>query len=374
MKRLKRGLLLILIILAGLAVLGISNRIIAYRKLKQTTHNDNISTVSVIKANPGPATEEVVLPGDVQAWHSSTIFARTNGYTINWLVDIGAHVYKDQLLATISTPEVDAQLRQTEANLKTAEANNKIAQITAQRWRNLLKTASVSLQDTEEKISAAEATQTIVNSTRANRDQLRELVSYERVIAPFTGIIMSRTVDIGNLINAGASTVPLFQIVQIDPLRIYVRVPEYYSARIKPGLVANLYFREHPGKVYQAKLLNNAEAIDAATRTLLVQFEASNPKNELLAGSYAEVHIQFPSSPTSIYLPVNTLIFRAQGMQVATLASDNKVALKSIMIARDFGDRVQIASGLSAGENVILNPPSTLIDGQKVRIAAEGKK
>jgi RND family efflux transporter MFP subunit len=367
-----RRIYITLFILLIIAIVGIGMRIIEYVRLRNATEKQAVLTVAVIKATHDSASEEIVLPGNVLAWHSATIFARTNGYLIKWMVDIGTHVKAGELLAEISTPEVDAALRQTEADLKTAIALNELAQTTAIRWKKLLKTDSVSKQETDVTISNANAKAAVVVSTRANRDRLRDLVSYQRIYAPFDGVIASRTTDIGRLINAGSSgNVPLFRLVQSNRLRIYVRVPQYFSARIKPGLTAQLYFAEHPGKSYTAKLLDTAKAIDAMTRSLLLQLEFDNSKNELLPGSYTQVHFKLPPSATSVRLPVNTLIFRDQGLQVATIDGDSKALLKSITIGRDFGDIVEIVAGLQPGELVILNPPDSLFSGQKVHIFSE---
>lgn len=364
--RLKLTLWLLFII----AMTGITYHIISFLILKYTTNQQATLSVATIHAAQGSLNEEIILPGNVQAWHETTIYARTNGYVIKWMVDIGAHVKEGDLLAEITAPEIDSQLRQTEADLKTAEANNALAQSTAARWIYLLKSDSVSKQETDEKISDAQAKAAIVASTRANRDRLRDLVSFQRVVAPFDGVIMSRTTDIGRLINAGSGTVPLFRLTQSNRLRVYVRVPEYYSKRIAPDLIAQLYFTEHPGKVYPAKLLDTAKAIDHTTRTLLVQFEIDNPDYELLAGSYTQIHLTIPASKTSVTLPVNTLIFRSKGLQIATIDGDSKAALKPIIMGRDFGDYVEVVSGVTPGESVILNPPDSLVTGQQVRVVS----
>ena len=357
-------------IIVAIAILGIGYRYIEYLQLRRATAQRAILNVAIIKAAAEPITEKIILPANVVAWHETTIYARTNGYVEQWLVDIGAQVKAGQLLAIIATPEVNAELRQTEADLKTAQANNHLAQTTAKRWVNLLKTDSVSKQETDEKVSDAQAKAAIVKSTIANRDRLRDLVSFQRVVAPFDGVIMSRTTDVGRLINAGSGTVPLFQMVQSNRLRVYVRVPEYFSSSIHRNLIAELQFTEHPGKSYSAKLLDTAQAIDRKTRTLLVQFEIDNASYELLPGSYTQLHLILPSNKNNVLLPVNTLIFRAQGMQVATIDGDSEVILKPITIGRDFGDTVEVVAGLTVGETVILNPPDSLMSNQKVRVVS----
>jgi RND family efflux transporter MFP subunit len=375
MRRLKG----IFIMLFAIALIGISYHIITYIMLIFSTNKHAILNVATIHAAKGPATEEVILPGNVTAWHDATIYARTNGYVVKWVVDIGTHVKMGDLLAELAAPEVDAQLRQTEADLKTAEANYTLAHTTAIRWIDLLKTESVSKQETDEKVSDEKAKLAVLNATRANRDRLLDLVNFQRILSPFDGTIMSRTTDIGSLINAGSGSVPLFRLTQSNHLRVYVKVPEYYDDFIQSNMNAQLYFTEHPGKAYTAKLLNMSKSLDPVTRTLEVQFEMDNTNEELKAGSYTQVHLTIPANAAIVRLPVNTLIFRAHGLQVATIDGDNKAELKSITMGRDFGDTVEITSGIKSGETIILNPSDSLMTGQEVKIvsaddAAKGDK
>jgi RND family efflux transporter MFP subunit len=366
-ERLKLAFIILLII----AVTGIGLRITERISLKHRTAQQAILTVAVFLAQAAPATEPVTLPGNVQAWHEAPIYARTNGYIKKWDVDIGAHVVTGQLLAEIETPELDAQLRQAQADLITAQANNALAQSTAARWKALLITDSVSKQETDEKVSAALANAALVNAARANRDRLQELVGFERVVAPFDGVITSRQTDIGNLIDAGSSTPrPLFRISQVDPLRVYVRVPQNYSSRITKGMAVECTFAEHPGKKYTATLLDTAQAIDPVSRTLLAQFLLQNKSGELLPGGYTEVHFKFEAQTGSVRLPVNALLFRAQGLQVGLVDDNNKVTLKNISVSRDFGDVVEIDSGIKVGTRIIINPSDSLINGQQVRIVS----
>jgi RND family efflux transporter MFP subunit len=370
------------LILATIILIGAAYHVIGGIVLRRHTNQEAVMKVAVIKAAATPSIEEIILPGNVQAWHEATIFARTNGYIKEWKTDIGAHVKAGDLLAEIETPELNAQLQQAEADLKTAEANNQLAQSTAKRWIVLLKTDSVSKQEADEKVSDALAKAALVNAARANRDRLKELVGFERVVAPFDGIITSRTTDIGSLISEGSTTQrPLFHIVQADPLRVYVRVPQNYSARISPDMKVELEFAEHPGKLFPATLLETAQAIDPNSRTLLTEFKADNKSDEILPGGYTQVHLKFPAMSHSVLLPVNTLLFRAQGLQVAILDKDNKVVLKSIKISRDFGDQVEVDSGITPGEVVIVNPSDSLATGQHVQVvssnankAGEGKE
>jgi RND family efflux transporter MFP subunit len=356
----------------ALVMLRIGLRIYSYISLRHETKEQAVPTVTIMQAQPGPGTEEIVLPANVQAWHETTIYARVNGYVVNWLVDIGAHVKQNDLLATISAPEVDAQLRQTEADLKTAEANYQLALVTAKRWKELVKTESVSKQETDEKVSDEAAKAAIVAATRANRDRLKDLVEFEKILAPFDGIIASRNTDIGNLINAGSSitSVPLFRIVQSDRLRVYINIPQYYSGNIIRGLTTRLYFIEYPRKVFLAKLLDNANAINVNTRTLLVQFVIDNSDYQLKPGSYTEVHLQFSVNKNNVRLPVSTLIFRAQGAQIATIDNQSRVILKPITVGRNFGDYIEILSGVNPGDKVIINPPDSVFGGEKVKVVA----
>jgi RND family efflux transporter MFP subunit len=354
----------------ALAILGIGLRIYNYFSLHHETKEQAVPTVTIMQAQPGPGTEEIVLPANVQAWHETTIYARVNGYVVNWLVDIGSRVKQNDLLATISAPEVDAQLRQTEADLKTAKANYHLAVITAERWKKLVETESVSEQETDEKVCDEAAKAAIVAATRANRDRLKDLVRFEKILAPFDGIIALRNTDIGNLINAGSSitSVPLFRIVQSNRLRVYINIPQYYSGNIIRGLTTQLYFMEYPRKVFLAKLLDSANAIDPTTRTLLVQFVIDNSDYLLKPGSYTEVHLRFSVNKNNVRLPVNALIFRAQGTQIATIDNQSRVVLKPIMIGRNFGDYIEILSGVNPGDKIIINPPDSVFGGEKVKV------
>lgn len=368
----QKRLIIALAVFLVILLIIIFTRISAYVHLRNETVANAVPMVRVITAQQEKGCDKIVLPGNVQAWHESPIYARTNGYVKQWYVDIGSRVKTGDLLAVIETPELDAQERQAKADLKVALANRQIAQITAKRWRHLLKTESVSQQETDEKVSTEAAQEANVFAAQANLQRLQELVSFERVIAPFDGVITDRATDIGDLIDAGSSTStpPLFRIAQTSPLRIYVKIPQYYSARIKPDMKVNLHFAEHPKQTFSATLYQTAHAIDPKTRTLLAQFTTPNKSGELLPGGYTEVLFTLAIPPNTVILPVNTLLFRAQGLQVGVVDKDNKVVLKSVTLRRDFGSTVEIATGVMPGERIILNPPDGIINGETVRVVS----
>jgi RND family efflux transporter MFP subunit len=312
-----------------------------------------------------------VLPGTVQAYIEAPIYARTSGYLKDWRTDIGTEVTKGQLLGEIETPEVDQQLSQAEADLATARANEALSNTTNTRWKGLLSTESVSKQDADEKAGDAAAKKAAADSAAANVARLRELESFKRVIAPFSGVITARNTDIGALINAGQSAgSELFRIADMHKLRIYVHVPETYAAVTRPGLNAELRFAEQPNRTFTAKTVRTSNALDPTSRTLQVELELDNANREVFPGAYAEVHFKLPASAESLRLPANTVLFRATGLQVATIDGKKRVKLKSIVQGRDFGTTIEILSGLGADETVILNPPDSLTDGLLVRIAA----
>ena len=363
-------------LLAGLTVValvisGILPRIQARANLRRETQEMAVASVTVIHPTRAPAASEIVLPANVQAFIDAPIYARTNGYLRKWHVDIGSRVKAGQLLAEIDTPEVNQALRQARADLNTAEANLSLSRITTERYNDLLKTDSVSKQDADNAAGDYAAKQAIVHSAEANVKRLEELQSFQRIYAPFTGVITARNTDIGALIDSGASggtRTELFHIVQPDKLRAYVNVPEAYSQACKPGLTADLTLAEFPGRRFQGKLVRTASAIDTNTRTLLVEIDVDNPTGTLLSGAYAEVHLKLPGANSSLILPVNTLLFRSEGLRVATVPDGQHAELKPVTLGRDFGSEVEVVSGLNGDETVIINPPDSLISGQAVRI------
>ncbi|OGT51243.1 MAG: efflux transporter periplasmic adaptor subunit [Gammaproteobacteria bacterium RIFCSPHIGHO2_12_FULL_41_15] len=367
----KRKLIIMLSIFSILLIITIISRISSAMWLRYQVKEKVIRTVNTITAKHAPWEEEVILPGDLRAWHEAPIYARSSGYVKNWYVDIGYRVEKGQLLAEIETPELDAALRNAEAQLIAIEAKNKLAQSTADRWLDLLKTKSVSQQETDEKVDTATAIEAEVIAQEAKRDKLKELVGFGRVVAPFNGTITARRTDIGNLINAGSKPdeqEPLFRISQTDPLRLYVSIPQTYSSRLSAKMTVDLTFTEHPGQTFPAILIKTADGINPVTRTLLAEFQVNNAKNELLEGSYAQVHFRLPSYANSIVLPVNALLFRKEGLQVATVTQHNRIAIKSVTVSRDFGLQVQINSGIAQGTTIVLNPADAIMNGEKVRL------
>jgi RND family efflux transporter MFP subunit len=359
--------------LAALAFLiysGIHSRAVAEERLAQRTQEAAIPTVAVVFPKEGAPTQEIVLPGNTQAFSDSPIYARTSGYLKRWYFDIGAHVQKGQLLAEIETPEVDQQLLQARADLDTAQANLNIAKITASRWQDLVSTGSVSQQETDQAVSNLNGVTSAAESSAANVRRLEQLQSFEKVYAPFDGIITARNTDIGALIDAGANTQPreLFHIAAIRTLRLYVSVPEVYSRAARSGAQAALTLDEFPGQTFHGTLVRNANAIDLASRTLLVEVDVDNPTGQLLPGAYVFVRLKLPDQTRSVTIPANTLIFRKEGLQVALVRND-KADLVPVKISRDYGNSVEIVSGLQPTDAVIVDPSDSLVAGMPVRLS-----
>jgi RND family efflux transporter MFP subunit len=326
--------------------------------------------VSVVSPKRTIPAEEIILPGNVQPYISSPIYARTNGYLKKWYFDIGARVKQGELLALIETPEVDQQLEQARSNLLTAQANLELASITKTRYQGLLKSNAVSQQDVDNAVGTYNANNSIVEADKAAVQQYAALVSFEKVYAPFDGVITARNTDIGDLINSGSSSAPktdLFHIAQPGKLRVYVNVPEEYSRGMKVGMTADLSLAEFPDRKFQGKLVRTADDINLATRTLLVEIDVNNPTGTLLTGSYAEVHLAVPTQASSFLIPVNTLLFRSEGLRVG-IVKDGKVVLTAVTPGHDFGNQMEIVAGLKANDQVIINPPDSIISGQEVQI------
>jgi RND family efflux transporter MFP subunit len=364
------GLAIAVIVAAALLVSGIWSRVRARTALDAQTARIALPAVSVVSPKQTAPAEEIILPGNVQPFITSPIYSRTNGYLKKWYFDIGAHVKQGQLLAVVDTPEVDQQLQQSLSNLNTAKANLTLAEITKNRYEGLLKKNAVSQQDADNAAGTYNANKAIVDANQANVKQLEALQSFEKIYAPFDGIITARNTDIGDLINSGSSSTArtdLFHISQPDKLRVYVNVPEEYSQGIKVGMTADLSLAEFPGRKFQGKLVRTAEAINATTRTLLIEIEVNNPTGTLLTGSYAEVHLKVATHASTLLLPVNTLLFRSEGLR-AGVVKDGKVVLTALTAGRDFGNQIEIVSGLKPDDQVIINPPDSLVSGQQVQI------
>jgi RND family efflux transporter MFP subunit len=370
-KKIRRYAWIALIVAIALGIWGEVSRVLARSELVKQNADAAIPTVTTTTAEPSAAGEELVLPGAVWAFMEAPIYARTNGYLKSWNTDIGTQVTKGQLIAQIETPEVDQQLTQAQADLATARANENLSKSTNVRWQGLLATQSVSKQDADEKAGDAAAKTAAADSAAANVARLHDLESFKRVVAPFTGVITARNTDVGALINAGQSSgTELFRIADTRKLRIFVRVPEPFAAATQPGLEAALRFAEHPNRTFPATVVRTSNSLDPTLRTLQVELELDNAKGEVFPGAYAEVHFKLPPSAETMRLPANTVLFRAAGLQVATLDAQQRVKLKSIVQGRDFGNSIEVLSGLAPHETVVLNPPDSIADGVQVRIAA----
>jgi RND family efflux transporter MFP subunit len=380
MKRFARIMIPAIAATLGLGIFiysGIRNRVEAESTLRRTTDQAAVPVVDVVHPQLAQPTQEVVLPGTMQAFIDTPVYARTNGYLRSWSVDIGARVKKGDLLAEIDTPEVDQQLQQTRADLETAQANLDLAEITADRWQFLLKSGSVSKQETDQAVSDMHAKKATVDSGSANVRRLEDLRSFEKVCAPFDGVITARSTDIGALIDAGATpqSRELFHLASIDVLRVYVAVPEVYARAAQPGAMASLTLDEYPGEHFTGKLVRNANSIDPASRTLLTEVDVDNPSGRLLPGAYVSVHLKLPQVVRTVVIPSNTLLFRSEGLRVGTVSagvSGSVAQLRPITMGRDFGETVEVVSGLQPSENVILNPADSLIDGTPVHMKQSG--
>jgi RND family efflux transporter MFP subunit len=373
-RRTGRGWLTAVVIVAvfvGLMISGILQRMHASAALRTETVEMAVPSISVVSPQRAAPSQEIVLPGNVQPYVTAPIFSRTNGYLQAWYFDIGAHVKKGQLLAVISTPEVDQQLGQSRSNLSTAEANLKLAGITKERYEGLLKTHAVAQQDVDNAVGTYNANQSIVEADQANVKQLEALQSFEKIYAPFDGIITARNTDVGALVDSGSGggvKTDLFHLSQVDRLRVYVNVPEEYSQATTSGLTAVLTLSEFPGTTFTGKLVRTSEAITLDTRTLLAEVDVTNPTGKLLSGSYAEVHFKVPGKISTYILPVDTLLFRKEGLRVATV-KDGQAQLLAVTPGRDFGDTIEIISGLQGNESVMVSPPDSVVNGEKVQIA-----
>jgi RND family efflux transporter MFP subunit len=358
---------------AVLAVLffGIRSRLNAEASLRTVTAQMAAPSVSVVQPRPAPPAQEIILPGNIQPLISSPVYARTDGYLKNWNFDIGAHVKAGQLLATIQSPEIDEQLSQAKSTLATAQANLNLAEITKARYEAMFQKHAVAQQDRDNAEGTYSANKATVDADMANMRHYEALVSFEKVYAPFDGVITARNTDIGDLINAGSNSTAktdLFHIAQTGTVRVYVNVPEEYSRGIKPGATeADIVLAEIPGQKFPGKVVRTAESINGTTRTLLIEIDLPNPGNTLLTGSYAEVHLHVSSANSTYLIPVSTLIFRSERLQVGVVRN-GKVELADLTPSHDFGSDIEVIAGLKADDQVVMNPPDSLVSGQQVNI------
>ena len=365
-------LLLVVIVVALIVILEISDRRKTNAQLSEETHDLAIPTVSVTQPKLGAPQQEIVIPGDMQPFADAPIFARTSGYLKKWYSDIGANVKAGQLLAEIDSPEIDQQLQQARADLATAQANFNLAEVTATRYKDLMKSDSVAQQDVDNATGNYNARKTAVESAQANVKRLQDMQAFEKVYAPFDGTITARNTDIGQLIDSGSSggtARELFHIAAMNPLRVYVNVPQLDSPLIRPGLHAELVLAEFPGKRFPGSVVRSSGAIDNTSRTLLTEVDVDNSARLLKPGGYVEVHLKLPSPVNTYTLPVNTTIFKSAGLQVATVKSDKTILLIPVTPGRDFGTEIEIVAGLKGDELVVLNPSDSLSNGATVRLA-----
>ncbi|MGP8259856.1 MAG: efflux RND transporter periplasmic adaptor subunit [Acidobacteriaceae bacterium] len=368
-----------LIIAVAAAVTGIARRVHANSELVRYTDANAAPPVSLAQPVFEKDTREIVLPGNMQAFTLAPIYARTTGYVKAWYHDIGSHVHKGDLLAVIETPELDQQLAQAKADLATAQSNAALAKITASRYQGLIGQNAVSQQDTDNAVAQLQASNTQVNSALANVHRLEELQSFERIEAPFDGVITARNLDIGQLVTpAGSTTTPgagivpgskqVFDISAIQTLRVFVNVPQVYAPDAKNGVAATLTLPQYPGRTFHGKLVRSSNAVDPATRTLLAEVDVDNRSGELLPGSYTEVHLNVSTNVPALIVPVSALILEPDGLHVATVDSTNHAHIVSVTSGRDSGSTIEILSGLASGQPVIANPPDSLTDGELVRV------
>ena len=363
-------LILGVLVLVVLGAFTLFQRRSQYQALAEETQTRAIPTVAVIHPLAESSQEDLVLPSTLQAYVESPIYARTNGYLKNWYHDIGSRVAKGELLADIDTPEVDQQLYQARADLNTAEANANLSKITATRYQDLIKTDGVSKQEVDNAVGDLEAKSATVKSSEANVRRLEELESFKHVYAPFSGVITRRNIDIGTLINAGngGAQQELFTLAQTDPMRVYVSVPEMYAPSIHAGLGAHLELTQYPGQTFQGKVVRTAEAIDINSRTLLSEVDVPNKNAQLYPGGYAQVHLEIKVGASRVQVPVNALLFRAEGLRAVVVGPDHKVHLQQLVIGRDYGTALEVLQGLQPSDWIVLNPPDSIDEGQQTNV------
>ena len=359
--------LLALLIAGGLSV---RRRLFERKALAEETERMAVPAVSLVQPNTRPSQDELALPAQLQAYVESSIYSRTNGYVLHWYKDIGSRVKKGELLAEIDTPEVDQELSQAKATRQQIAAQTELAKTSAQRWTDLRNAGTISQQDADQQVNQYAQSQANLAAADANVRRLEQLESFKRIYAPFSGVITRRSVDVGALITAGSAgqTKELFDLAQFDPLRVYVSVPQTDAALVHRGMRAYVELRETPGEKFYGQVVRTADAIDPATRTMLTEVDVPNHNGRLMPGAYALLHFAVPIQATRITVPVNALLFRPEGPSVAVVGADQKVHMKTIVLGRDFGNAVEVLSGLSGSEKIVVNPADSLEDGQQVRV------
>jgi multidrug efflux system membrane fusion protein len=368
----RKAIVVVIVVVVVLALCGglsVLTRFRSSQALAKETEVDAVPTVEVVHPTLEKPDEDLVLPASLQAYEESPIYARTNGYLLKWYKDIGSRINKGELLADIDTPEVDQELSQARATRQQATAQLDIARISADRWQNLRKTDSVSQQETDTQTSAFQQATANLAAVDANVRRLEELESFKHVYSPFSGLLVRRNVDPGALISAGGAGTELFIVAKVDPLRVFTNVPQAYSPAIKNGMPAAITLPELPGQSFPGTVTRTADAIDPATRTLLTEVDVPNKDGRLLRGSFGEVHFKPKINAAKITVPVNAMLFRRDGAQVAIVGSDNKIELRTISIGRDYGTTLEVLSGVTADDRVVINPSDSLEGGQPVNIA-----
>jgi membrane fusion protein, multidrug efflux system len=363
------GAFILVLLIAG--IVTIVSKLSEKKALAAETERLATPSVSLTHPTQEQSHEELVLPATVQAYKESPIYARTNGYVLHWYKDIGSHVNKGDLLADIDTPEVDQELLQARATRQQIQAQLGLAKSSAERWENLRKSDSVSQQEVDQQVSGYQQAQANLAASDANVRRLQQMEAFKHVYAPFSGVLTKRNIDVGALINAGNAgpDKELFDVAQVDPLRVYVNVPQTYSPAIKIGMKAFLEQGEYAGQQFEGQVVRTSESIDPTTRTLLAEIDVPNHNGKILPGAYAQVHFAAKINAPRLTVPINTLLFRAEGPRAAVVGSDNKVQLRPIGIGRDYGSAVEVVSGLQASDQIIVNPADSLEDGQQVNVA-----
>ena len=353
----------------GIAAAGIIQRAHSERAVAQWTDKQVIPTVALAKLLQGDAHQTLTLPGSIQPYNKASLYARVNGYLKSWSKDIGAHVKAGEVLATIDAPDLDQQLAQANATLASAKANYDIAVITANRYDILAKKQALSQQLADQSAADAAAKKAVMDANAANVRQLEAMQSFKQIVAPFDGVVTARNTDIGALINSGSTGQPLLEVSDLHRVRIYVRVPQAYSAQVQPGLKATFEMPQYPGQQFDATVVTMSNALDVASRSMLVELQADNADGKLFGGAYSQVHFQLPGDPNMVRVPATALVSVDRGAQVAVFGNDNTVTLRPVQLGRDFGDSVEVVAGLSPSDRVIDSPPETLQGGDVVQLA-----